>query len=151
MVSSTGGEYCEHTFWCFIQFGMKSSLAQNAVFWPYFMFIMVRNYLAPNFTKEDFGIQVRGLPANYVYGCHLTPVTCGTVGYVSYQKGIIQGHFVNRYALRRAPALCSRIVFRTVLSPVIVYYKSVKYTLRGYFCCFWCSFYGVHVMSNRWN
>ena len=110
------------------------------------MFIKVRNYLAPNFTTEDFRIQVRGPPANYVYGCHMTPVTCGALGYVSYQKGIIQGHLVQRYASMRAPTLCSRIVFRTVLSldvstqTVFLYYMAMKYTFRGYFWCF-----GVHV------
>ena len=69
------------------------------------MFIKVRNYLAPKFTTEDFRIQVRGPPANYVYGCHMTPVTRGALGYVSYQKGIIQGHLVQRYASKRAPTL----------------------------------------------
>ena len=28
---------------------------------------------------------------------------------------------------------------------------SVKYTLRGYFWCFWCSCHALVVMSNRWN
>ena len=106
------------------------------------MFIKARNYLAPSFSTEDFRIQVRGPPANYVYGCHMTPVTRGALGYVSYQKGIIQGHLVHRYASRRAPVLCSRIVFRTVLSlgvstqAVFLYYMSVKHTLMGYFWCF---------------
>ena len=80
------------------------------------MFIMVRNYLAANFTTEDLRIQVRGLPANYVYGCQMTPVTRGALGYISYQKGIIQWQLVHRYASRRVPALCPRIVLRTVLS-----------------------------------
>ena len=40
---------------------MKSSLAWNAVFWPNFLFIKIANYLAPNFTTEDFRIQVRVL------------------------------------------------------------------------------------------
>ena len=80
------------------------------------MFIRERNYIAPNFTTEDFRIQVRGPPVNYVYGCHVTPVTRGALGYVSYQKGIIQGHIVHSYATRKDPALCSRIVFRTVFS-----------------------------------
>ena len=54
---------------------------------------------------------------------------------------IIQGHLVNRYASRRSHALCSRIVFRTVLSldlstqTVFLYYMTVN-TLRGYFWCF---------------
>ena len=111
------------------------------------MFIKVRNYLAPKFTTEDFRIQVRGYPANYVYGWHMTPVTHGALGYVSYQKGIIQGHLVHRYATRKAPSLCSRVVFRAVLSldvstqTVFLCYMSVKYTLRGYFWFFVC----VHV------
>ena len=112
------------------------------------MFIKVRNYLAAKFTTENFMIRVRGPPANYVYGCYMTPVMRGALGYVSYQKGIIQGHLIHRYASRRSPALCSRIVFRTVLSldvsilTVFSYYVSVKYTLRGYF---WCFCFGVHV------
>ena len=79
------------------------------------MFIKVRNYLAPYLTTEDFRVQVRSPPANYVYGCHMTLVTRGALEYVSYQKGIIQWHLVHRYASRRAPAPCSRIMFRTVL------------------------------------
>ena len=83
--------------------------------------------------------------------------TRGAFGYVSYQKGIIQGHLVHRYASRRARALWSRIVFRTVLSldvstpTVFLHFMSVKYTLRGYFWCFWCPCYALVVMSNRWN
>ena len=112
------------------------------------MFIKVRNYLAPNFTTEDFRIQVRGHPTNYVYGCHMTPFTRGALGYVSYQKGIIQGHLVHRYATRKAPSLCSRVVFRAVLSldvgtqTVFLCYISVKYTSRDFFSWF---FVGVHV------
>ena len=110
------------------------------------MFIKRKMYLAPNFTTEDFRIQVRGHLANYVYGCHVTPVTRGTLGYASYQKGIIQGHLVHRYAPRKATVLCSRIVFWAVLSldlstqTVFLYYMSVKYTFKRYFWCF-----GVHV------
>ena len=112
---------------------------------PYFghisCFFKVRNYMAPNITTEDFRIQVRGPPASYVSGCYITPVTRGDLGYVSYQKGIIQGYRVHRYASRRDLALCSRIVFRAVLSlyvstqTIFLYYKSVKYILRGYFWC----------------
>ena len=121
------------------------------------MLIKARNYLAPNFTTEDFRIQVRGPYANYVYGCRMTPVMRGALGYVSYQKGIIQGHLAHRYASRRAPVLCSRIVFRSVLSldvstqTVFLYYMLVKYTLRVYFWCFCCPWYALVVMSNRWN
>ena len=75
------------------------------------MFIKVTNYLAPNFATEDFRIQVRGSLANYDYGCHVTPVTRGALGYVSYKKGIIQGYLVQRYTPRKATVLCSRIVF----------------------------------------
>ena len=81
----------------------------------YFMLIKVQNYLAPNFTTGDLRIQVRGPPANYVNGSHMTLVTRGSFGYSSHQKGVIQGHLVHRYASRRAPALCSMIMFRTVL------------------------------------
>ena len=121
------------------------------------MFIKVINYLAPNFTTEDFRIQGRGPPANYVYGCHMTTVMRGALVYVSYQKGIIQGDLVHRYASRRAAALCSRNMFRTVLSldvstqTIFRNYMSVKYTLRGYFWCFWYPYYTLVVMSNRWN
>ena len=121
------------------------------------MFIKVRNYLAPNFTTEDFRIQVMGPTANYVYGCHMTLVMRWTLGYVSYQKGIIQGHLVHRYASRRSPALCHRIVFRTVKSldvstqTAFSYYMCIKYTLRGYFRCFRCPCYALVAMSNRWN
>ena len=80
------------------------------------MFIELRNYLAPNFTTEEFRVQVMSPPVNYVYGCHMTLVTCGALGHVSYQKGIIQGQLVHRYASRTDPAPCSRIVFQTVLS-----------------------------------
>ena len=122
------------------------------------MFIKVRNYLAPNFTTEDFRIQVGGPPANYVYNCHMTPVMRGALRYVSYQKGIIEGHLVHGYVSRKDPTLCSRIVFRTVLSldvstqTVFQYYMSVEYTSRGYCWCFFlCPCYALVVMSNRWN
>ena len=55
------------------------------------MFILVGKYIAPYFTAEDFRIQVRGPLANHVHGCHVATVTRGAPGYVSYQKGIIQG------------------------------------------------------------
>ena len=106
------------------------------------MFIKVRNYLAPNFTTEDFRFQVRVLLASYAYGCQLTPVTLGALGYVSYLWDIIQRHPVHRYASRRTPVLWPRIVFRTVLSldistqAVFVYYMSVKYTFRVYYWWF---------------
>ena len=128
----------------------------KAVFWPYFMFIKVRNYLAPNFITEDFRIQVRDHPANYVYGCHMTPVTRGALGYVYHQKNIIQGHFVYKYATRKAPSLYSRVVFRAVLSldvstqTVFLCYMSVKYTLRGYFC-FFVFMLRTGCFVNRWN
>ena len=116
----------------FFKFGMKSSLAWNAAFWLNFIFIMVRNHLTPKFTGEDFRIQVRGPPANYLYGCHLTPVTRGSHWYLSYQKGIIQGHPGHRYETREALGLCYRIVFRTVYSldvstqTVFLYYMLVR-------------------------
>ena len=97
------------------------------------MFIKVPNYLAPNFTTEDYRIQVRG---------HMTPVTLRAPGYVSYQKGIIQGHLFHRHATRKNPSLCSRVVFRAVLQvdvntqTAFLCYMSVKYTLMGYFLFF---------------
>ena len=118
------------------------------------MFIKVPNYLAPNFTTEDFMIQVRGHLVKYFYGCHMTPVTRGALGYVPYQKGIIQGHLVHMYATRKASSLCSRVVFRAVLSldvstqTLFLCYMSVKYTLRGYFC-FLCPCYALVVMSTE--
>ena len=117
------------------------------------MFIKVRNYLAPNFTTEDFRIQVTGPLANYGCGCQLTPVTRGVFGYVSYQRGIIQGHVVHRYALRRAPIQWPRIVLSLDVSTqtVFLYRVCVKYTSRVYFWCFWCPCYALVVMSNRWN
>ena len=121
------------------------------------MFIKVRNYLASNFSTEDFRIHVRGPPANYVYGCHVTPVMRGALVYVSYQKGIIQGHNVHRYASSRAPALCSRNMFRTVLSldvstqTIFLYYMSVKILWGVIFYVFWYPCYTLVVMSNRWN
>ena len=121
------------------------------------MFIKIRKYLAPIFLTEDFRIQVRGPPANYVFGCHMTPVARGALGYVSYQKGIIQGHLLNRYAPRRAPALCSRIVFRTVLSLdvsiqiIFLYCMSVKKSLRGYLGFCWRPDYALVITSNKWN
>ena len=65
--------------------------------WPNFLFNKVRKYLGPYFTAEDFRIQVRGPPTNYVYVCHVATVT---LGYVSYQKGIIQGHPAPRPVLQ---------------------------------------------------
>ena len=87
----------------------------------------------------------------------MAPVTRGAPEYVSYTKSIIQWHLVHRYASRRAPTLCSRIVFRAVVSldvstqTVFLYYISVKYTLRGYFWCFLRPCYALVVISNRWN
>ena len=87
----------------------------------------------------------------------MTPVTHGALGYLSYQKGIIQGHLLHRYASRRAPALCSRILFRTVLSldvsaqTVFLYYMSVKIPWGVISNVFWCPCCALFVMSNRWN
>ena len=137
--------------WYEVTIGLKCRI------WPYFMFIRVRNYLAPNFTTEDFKIQVKDFLANYVYGCHVTPVTRGPLEYASYQKGIIRGHLVHRYAPRKTTVLCSRIVFWAVrlldvsTQTVFLCYMSVKYTLKHYFRCFWCPYYALAVMSNRWN
>ena len=107
-------------------------------------------------TAEDFRIQFRGPLANYVCGYHVTPVRRGALGYVSYQKGIILGHLVHRYAPRKVAVLCPRIVFRDVLTldvstqSVFSYYMSVKYTLKHYFLwCLWCQCYALAVMSNK--
>ena len=97
------------------------------------MFNKVRNCVGPNITAEDFGVKVRGAPANYVYDFHVKPVTRGSLGYGSYHKDIIQGHPGQRYATGEAFGLCSRFVFRAVLSldlitqTVLLYYMSVKY------------------------
>ena len=121
------------------------------------MFIKVRNHHPPNFTREDFRIQVRGPPARYLYGCHVTLVTRGAHWYLFHQKGIIQGHPGHRYATREALGLCSRIVFRAVFSldvsthTIFLYYMSVKYTLRGISYDFSCPCYTLVVMPNRRN
>ena len=87
----------------------------------------------------------------------MTPVTGGALWYVSCQKGIIQGHLVHRYASRRASALCSRIMFRIVLSlnvgsqTVFLYYMSVNILWGVIFHVFWCPCHAPVVMSNRWN
>ena len=118
-------------------------------FWAYFMFMEVRKYLAAKLTAGDFRIQVTGPHANYVYGYHVIPITSGALGYVSYQKGIIQGHPDHRYATRDALGLRSRIMFRAVLSlgvstqTVFLCYKSIKYSLRVISGCF-------HVHVTHW-
>ena len=124
---------------------------------PYFGHIscLLRSeiHLAPNFTTEDFRIQVRGHPAKYVYGCHMTQVTRGALEYVSYQKGIIQGHLVHRYATRKAPSLCSRVLFRAVLSldvstqTVFLCYMSVNIPWGVISDFFVCECYTLVVMS----
>ena len=87
----------------------------------------------------------------------MTSVTGGALGYVSYQIGIIEGHLVHRYVSRWAPALCSRILFQTVLSldvstqTIFLYYISVIYTLSDYFLCFGVRCYTLVAMLNRWN
>ena len=116
------------------------------------MFIKVRNHLSPNFTGEDRRIQIRGPLANYVYGCHVTPVTRRAHWYLSHQKGIIQWHPGHMYATREALGLCFRIVFRAVFSldvstqTIFIYYMSVKHTLRGYSYDFSCPCYALVVM-----
>ena len=88
---------------------------------------------------EDFSFQVKGPPANYVHGCQASPVTCGPLGYVSYQKGIIQGHPGDRCQTRKSLGLSSRIVFYAVLSLdvsiqiIFLYRMSIKYSLGDYF------------------
>ena len=118
----------------------------NTIFWPYFMLIKVRNYLAPNSTTADFRIRIRGPPANYVYGSHMPLVTRGSLGYLSHQKSVIQGHLVHRYASRRAPALCSMIMFRTVLSLDVSAQTVFLYNVRkNYLDGLFLMFCGVHV------
>ena len=79
---------------------------------------------------------------------------------VSYQKGIIQGHPGHRCPTRKALGLCSRIVFRAVISPdvstqnVFRYYMSVKHIWGNYFWCFGVYVtqdYAKVVMPNRRN
>ena len=113
---------------------------------------------SPNFTTEDFRVQVMSSLANYVYGCHMTLVTHGALGYASYQKGIIQGHLVHRYASGRTPTPYSRTVFRAVLwldvgTRLISCITCPQNIHRGvgYFWCFWRPCYALVVMSNRWN
>ena len=76
----------------------------------------------------------------------MTLVTRESLGYSSHQKGVIQGHLVHRYASRRAPALCSMIMFRTLFSldvstHIVFLYHVRKIYLEGLFLMF-C---GVHV------
>ena len=104
--------------------------------WPYFMFIKVRNFIAPNFTGEYFRIQVRSPFDNYDYGCRVTPVTRGAHWYLSYQKGIIQGHPGHKYATREALRLCSRIVFRAVKG-IRVGYNFIDFWLISCFTVNW--------------
>ena len=124
---------------------------------PYFVLIKVRNYLAPHFTTGDFRIRVRGPPANYVYGSHMALVTRGSLGYSSHQKGVIQRHLVQKYASRRAPALCSMIMFWSVLSldvstqTVFLYYVRKIYFEGVISDVLWCSCYAQVIMLNRWN
>ena len=122
------------------------------------MLIKVRNYLAPNFATGDFRIRVRGPPATYDYGSHMTLVTRGSIAYSSHQKGVIQGHLVHRYASRRAPALCSMIMFGTVLSldvstqTIFLYYvRKIFLEGGGISDVLWCPCYALVIMSNRWN
>ena len=119
------------------------------------MLIKVQNYLAPNLTTGDFRIRVRGPPANYIYGSHMTLVTRGSLGYSSHQKGVIQGHLVHRYASRRAPALCSMIMFWTVLSldvgtQTVFLYHVRKLYLEGLFLMF-CGLHVTHWFINQSN
>ena len=114
----------------------------NDVFWPQFIFIKPRKYLAAYFTTEDFRIWFRSPPANYGYGCHVAPVTHGAIGYVSYQKGIIQGHPGYWCRTIEALGLCSKIVFQPIISldvstqTVFLYYMTVTYNLSEYFWWF---------------
>ena len=121
------------------------------------MFIKARKNLAAYFTTttEDFRIQFMSPHDNYFYGCPVAPVT-----HVSYQKGIIQGHPGHRCPTRKALGLCSRIVFRAVISPdvstqsVFRYYMSVKHIWGNYFWCFGVYVtqdYAKVVMPNRRN
>ena len=100
---------------------------------------------------------VKAAPANHVCGCHMTLVNRGALGYISYQKGIIQGYLVHKYASKRAPTLCSRNMCQFVLSldvstqTVFLYYMSVKYILRLFFFRSMLRIGYYVIMSNRWN
>ena len=96
------------------------------------MFIKLRNYLD---TIELYNRRLQDPSygfANHVYDCHMTPVTRGALRYVSYQKGILQGHPGHRYAIRAALDLFSRIVFWAVLSIDIS-----RHTVSYITCIFW--------------
>ena len=96
------------------------------------MFIKLRNYLD---TIELYNRRLQDPSygfANHVYDCHMTPVTRGALRYVSYQKGILQGHPGHRYAIRAALDLFSRIVFWAVLS-IDISRQTVSYIT----CIFW--------------
>ena len=136
---------------------MKSSLAKKAVFWSYFMFVKVRNYPAPNFTTEDFRIQVRGALANYAYGCHVTPVTHGAWG--PWISILPERH----HSRTPCSQVCTKESHRPVLQDrvsgctlarckhpdcfPIVHVRKVYF--GALFLMFWCPCYALDVMSNR--
>ena len=124
-----------------------SSFVEHVVFWPHLMSIELRKYLTPYFTAEDARMQFMIPPANYVYGCHVAPVTRGVCGfmYVSHQKGIIQVHPGHRCPRRKDLGLCSRVMFQSVgpfdvsAQTVFLYYMPVKFALGDYFWCLFVS------------
>ena len=135
---------------------MKSSLAWNAAFWPYFMFIKVRNYLAPNFTTEGFRIQVWVPPANHVYGCHMTPVTRGALDMYLTRKALFKDTlFIGMHQgepLPCAPRSCFELYFHYMKAPrlfPILHIRTIYF--EWLFLMFWCPCYALLVMLNRWN
>ena len=124
------------------KFLLASSIQQELIVgvkyrcWAHFMFSKVGEYFTPYFTVEEPRTQVRCPPTYYVYSCRETLVTRGTLGYVSYQKGVIQGHPDHRCPTREALGLCPRIMLPVVLlldvssQTVFPYHISLKYILR---------------------
>ena len=78
----------------------------------------------------------------------MAPATHGAIEYVSYQKGIIQGHPGYWCRTIEALGLCSKIVFQPIISldvstqTVFLYYMTVTYNLTEYFWWFFMSMLG---------
>ena len=86
------------------------------------------------------------------HGLHMGPSNMDLT-----RKASFKDTFVHRYATRKAPSLCSRIVFRTVVSldvstqTVFLYYMSNKCNLRGFLWCFLVSTLRTGCYVNGWN
>ena len=113
-----------------------------------FMFIKAKNYLAPNFTTEDFRIQVRVPPVNYVYACHLGSSDMYLTEKASF-KDIL---FIGMHQEEPRPGPQDRVsdcnLSRCKHPDSFPILHVLRIYLRGYFCC---SCYALDGMSSRWN